>query len=96
MNTAFAGLVGKLKACSVRDLMAKMGLHQGSGKPISTFPASITLGGDTVSPLTLASAYATVASGGTYCPPSPVLTITTSDKKTLAVPKSACEQGPRA
>ncbi len=92
VNTAFAGLVAKLGACSVRDLMTRMGLHQGSGKPIQRLASSITLGSDSVSPLTLASAYATVASGGTYCVPSPVLTVTTSDHKPLALPKKQCKK----
>ena len=92
VNTAFAGLVAKLGACSVRDLMTKMGLHQSNGDPIQRFPSSITLGSDSTSPLTLASAYATVASGGTYCVPSPVLTITTSDKKSLALPNTQCRK----
>ena len=90
VNTAFAGLVAKLGACSVRDLMTAMGLHQSNGKAIQGYPSPVTLGSDSTSPLTLASAYATVASGGTYCVPSPVLTITTSDKKTLALPKNPC------
>ena len=92
VNTAFAGLVAKLGACSVRTLMGKMGLHEGNGNPIRSYPSAVTLGSDSTSPLTLASAYATVASGGTYCVPSPVLTITTSDKKSLALPKSQCSR----
>jgi len=92
VNTAFAGLVAKLGACSVRDLMTTMGLHQGSGKPIQGYPSPVTLGSDSISPLTLASAYATVASGGTYCVPSPVLTVTTSDHKPLALPKKQCKR----
>ena len=92
VNTAFAGLVAKLGACNVRDLMGKMGLHTAAGNPIGTFPSAITLGSDSTSPLTLASAYATIASGGTYCVPSPVLTITASDKKPIALPKDRCRK----
>jgi membrane peptidoglycan carboxypeptidase len=92
VNTAFAVLVSKLGACSVRTLMTQMGLHQSSGAPIQPYPSPVTLGSDSTSPLTLASAYATVASGGTYCAPSPVLTITTSDHKTLALPKNQCSR----
>jgi membrane peptidoglycan carboxypeptidase len=81
--------------------MTNLGLHQaGNGKPISYSertggsrgPSAITLGSDSTSPLTLASAYATVASGGTQCEPSPVLRITTSDRKTLRLPKSPCRR----
>jgi len=92
VNTAFAGLVAKLGACSVRNLMTQMGLHQGNGQPIQGYPSPVTLGSDSTSPLTLASAYATVASGGTYCAPSPVLAITTSDHKALKLPKSQCKR----
>jgi len=92
VNTAFAGLVAKLGVCSVRSLMTKMGMHQGNGDPIPPYPPAVTLGADGASPLTLASAYATVASGGTYCEPTPVLTITTSDHKTLALPKNRCKK----
>ncbi|MBC7557938.1 MAG: penicillin-binding protein [Dermatophilaceae bacterium] len=92
VNTAFAGLVSELGACKVRDMMTNLGLHQGSGKPIKSLPSPITLGSDSVAPLTLASAYATIASGGTYCEPTPVLAITTSDKKPLALSKSRCRR----
>ncbi|MEO6144559.1 MAG: transglycosylase domain-containing protein [Dermatophilaceae bacterium] len=92
VNTAFAGLVAKLGVCSVRSLMTKMGMHQGNGEQIPPYPPAVTLGADGASPLTLASAYATVASGGTYCEPTPVLTITTSDRKKLALPKNRCKR----
>jgi membrane peptidoglycan carboxypeptidase len=100
VNTAFAGLVATLGACNVRDMMTNLGLHQGgNGRPISmrsngksSGPSAITLGSDSVAPLTMASAYATVASGGIYCQPSPVLTITTNDKKLLPMPKGQCRR----
>ena len=92
VNTAFAVLVSKLGACKVRDMMTTMGLHQGSGQKMEGFPAAVTLGANSVSPLTLASSYATVASGGTYCIPSPVLAITTSDHKALKLPKNLCKR----
>jgi membrane peptidoglycan carboxypeptidase len=100
VNTAFAGLVASLGACHVRDMMTNLGLHQGGGGlPISmrsdgksTGPSAITLGSDSVAPLTLASSYAAIASGGIYCVPSPVLTITTSDKKLIPMPKGQCRK----
>ena len=92
VNTAFAGLVAKLGPCKVRGLMTKMGLHKGNGDLITAGPSATTLGSDSVSPLTLASAYATVASGGTYCPPLPVVSITTSDHTSLKLPKNPCQK----
>jgi membrane peptidoglycan carboxypeptidase len=102
VNTAFAWIVSKLGACHVRDMMTNLGLHQGDvGNHYISYsrqtkqsagPAAITLGGDSVSPLTLASSYAAIASGGIYCTPSPVLTITTSDKKLLPLNKGQCRR----
>jgi membrane peptidoglycan carboxypeptidase len=92
VNTAFAGLVADLGTCAVRDLMKDMGLHKGTGDPITAGPSAVTLGSDSTSPLTLASAYATLATGGTYCEPSPVLTITTSDHKSIALGKNVCRR----
>jgi len=100
VNTAFAVLVSKLGGCKVRDMMTNLGLHQSNGRPIADpgkpikYPSisDITLGSASVSPLTLASAYNTIASGGRYCVPSPVLSITTSDKKSLALNKNQCRK----
>src|SRR5674476_754731 len=66
--------------------------HIGSGESSTAASSATTLGSDSVSPLTLASAYATVASGGTYCPPSPVVSITTSDHASLKLPKNQCKK----
>ncbi|MGZ4753158.1 MAG: penicillin-binding protein [Oryzihumus sp.] len=92
VNTAFAGLVAKLGVCTVQKTMTAMGLHQANGQPIQTFPSPVTLGSDGVSPLTLASSYATVASGGTYCPPVPVVSITTFDRKSIKLPTNPCKR----
>jgi membrane peptidoglycan carboxypeptidase len=92
VNTAFAGLVAKLGGCKVRAMMANLGLHTGTGGQIGKAPSDITLGSGSVSPLTLASAYATVASGGTYCEPSPVVAITTSEHKSIALPANRCKR----
>ena len=92
VNTAFAGLVAKLGVCKVQKVMTKMGLHQSSGAEIQTYPSPVTLGSDPVSPLTLASAYATVASGGIYCPPVPVVSITTSNHKSIKLPANPCRR----
>lgn len=92
VNTAFAGLVAKLGVCKVQKTMTEMGLHQADGLPIQTYPSPVTLGSDGVAPLTLASSYATIASGGTYCPPVPVVSITTSDRKSIKLPTNPCKR----
>jgi len=72
--------------------MTEMGLHQADGQPIQTYPSPVTLGSDGVAPLTLAASYATLASGGTYCPPVPVVSITTFDRKSIKLPTNPCKR----
>jgi len=87
INTAFVALVSDLGACAVRETETRMGLHQANGQPVKPFPAAITLGTDSVSPMTVASAYGTLGNDGIHCTPMPVTAITTSDMKALPVPK---------
>jgi len=95
INTAFVALVSQLGACNVRDTETRMGLHQSNGQPVKPFPAAITLGTDSVSPMTVASAYGTLGNNGIHCTPVPVAAITTTDGKALPVPKPGtanCQQ----
>jgi membrane peptidoglycan carboxypeptidase len=50
------------------------------------------LGTGVVTPLTLASSYATLANNGKYCAPNPILSITTADKKPLKIGANPCSQ----
>ena len=92
INTAFASLVLSLGTPTVEKTMTRMGLHTGYGDNIPCTPASVTLGAGTTTPLTIASSYATLAADGKYCPPNPVLSITTNDKKPLKIGKTVCKQ----
>jgi membrane peptidoglycan carboxypeptidase len=92
INTWAAQLVIDVGPCDVRDTMTKMGLHKGNGKPIDPYISDITLGSGTTNPMSLASAYATLAASGRYCEPFPVTSITTADKKEIKVPGPQCKQ----
>jgi membrane peptidoglycan carboxypeptidase len=92
VNTAFASLVLKLGTDKVQRTMTAMGLHQGTGDPIQCYPAVVTLGANDTTPLTLATSYATLAAGGKYCAPNPILSITTNDKKPIKLPATNCKQ----
>ena len=91
INTAFASLALRVGGCAVRDTMSKMGLHMGNGKPVDPFISSI-LGTSPASPMTLAASYATFAARGTYCEPTPIISITTWDKKEIPVPAPSCKR----
>jgi membrane peptidoglycan carboxypeptidase len=53
---------------------------------------SFTLGNSPVSPLEMANVSATLMSGGVWCPPNPVLSVTDRDGNAVPVPQQACEQ----
>ncbi len=59
--------------------------------PADNIP-SFTLGAVNVSPLSMASAYATVAANGKYCAPTAITKIVSETGKSLAVPSSNCHQ----
>ncbi|WP_415948324.1 transglycosylase domain-containing protein [Streptomyces sp. KLOTTS4A1] len=92
VNTYFIEMLAEIGMCPVVDMTKKLHVTQGSGEPISEQPSPLTLGTDSVSPLTMASAYATFANRGTYCSPIAIESITDAEGKALEVPKSTCEQ----
>ncbi len=92
INTWAAQLTIDVGPCDVLDTMAKMGVHRADGKKIDGGLSDATLGSGSTTPLDLASAYATLAAGGKHCEPSPIVSITTPDKKEIKVPKTSCKQ----
>ncbi|MFJ6563888.1 transglycosylase domain-containing protein [Streptomyces sp. NPDC091412] len=94
VNTYYVQLISDIGICPVKNMANKMGVARADGTPIEQNP-SIALGTQEVSPLTMASGYATFASRGTYCTPIAIESITQTtgnQKKSLAVPKSTCSR----
>jgi peptidoglycan glycosyltransferase len=60
------------------DLLRRMGIR-GLNRGADFYGLSLTLGGGEVTPLDLTTAYNTLASGGYYLPPTPILKITAPD-----------------
>ena len=92
INSVFAELTAELGACKVRETEIRMGIRKATGGAPAVQPSAIVLGSDSVAPITLANAYATLAAEGLKCDPIPVLSITTPDKKRVKMPKNKCEQ----
>ena len=101
VNTAFVNLEGKVGVCEVRDMAESVGVHlaaplqYGSMGESSTriHPVeSLTLGSNTIAPLTMATAYATFAAGGVYCAPISITAVKALDGKPRPAPKSSCSQ----
>ncbi|MDQ2851249.1 MAG: penicillin-binding protein [Actinomycetota bacterium] len=92
VNTAFAKLVSDIGLCNVVATMKKLGLTSGGAKLANIGPSGIVLGTNGVAPVNLANAYATVAAGGKYCPPRPVVSITDGNGKSVSMSGIACRQ----
>ena len=89
INTYFMALEQKTTQCAAADAATALGVKRGNGKPVQGNP-SFTLGTDEVTPLAMASAYATFANHGIRCTPVSILQVTDRSGKSLPVPKSAC------
>ena len=107
INVFYAELEQKVGLCNVVRTAVSMGVHRadgrslldGVGKPgTATYqpPAddlpSFTLGSVNVSPMTMAAAYATVASGGVYCRPVAIDRITSPGGHQLPAPQPGCHR----
>lgn len=91
VNTYFVQLISQIGICPVTQMAAKMGITRADDKPIDQVP-SITLGTQPVTPLTMASAYATFANQGVYCSPTAIVSITDANGKSLPAPKTSCKR----
>jgi membrane peptidoglycan carboxypeptidase len=95
VNTYFVQMIEDIGLCPVVEMTDKMGVVQGNGTKVPEVPSALTLGSTGLSPLTMASAYATFASRGTYCTPVAIESISQKlggEKKSLKVPKSKCSR----
>ncbi|ACQ78866.1 glycosyl transferase family 51 [Beutenbergia cavernae DSM 12333] len=107
INTAFAYMANQdMDLCALRDTAARMGVHVGTGtvqpngqalfdsqagEAMLTTP-SMVLGANTIAPLTMAAAFATYASGGVYCEPRAITSITDTNGEAIPVPEPECSQ----
>jgi len=91
INTYFVDLISDIGICPVKELAQSMGVIRGDGKELEESP-SLTLGGQTISPLAMAGAYATFANRGEYCSPIAIESIKDAKGKKIPVPKSQCRR----
>ncbi|MFJ8543810.1 transglycosylase domain-containing protein [Streptomyces sp. NPDC093586] len=94
VNTYYVQMISDIGICPVTQMAEKMGVQRANGKKLEQTP-SIALGVTEVTPLTMASAYATFASRGMYCTPVAIESISQrigNKSKSLPVPKSTCSR----
>ncbi|MCG7323561.1 transglycosylase domain-containing protein [Arsenicicoccus bolidensis] len=94
VDTAYVALEGRVGICAVRRLAEQVGVHPAAtGQHLADVP-SFTLGPFPVSPLTMASAYATFAADGIYAPPTAILAISHGGQP-LPAPHHSAATNPR-
>ena len=107
INVFYAMLERRVGLCNVVRTAASLGVHRADGRPLLQavgtegkagylLPAddvpSFTLGSIYVSPMTMAAAYATVASGGIYCKPVAIARISDASGRSLPVAQPGCHR----
>ena len=68
INGVFFSMAQQLDLCAIHTLAADMGVERADGKPLSHLLSTI-IGTNEITPLSLATAYATVAAQGLSCKP---------------------------
>jgi membrane peptidoglycan carboxypeptidase len=91
VNAAFMNMASQLDLCDIRNVAISMGVHNADNRELDPGPGSI-LGTNNPSPLTMANAYATVASGGKLCQPIAVDKIVGPDGTELPGQAQSCAQ----
>jgi membrane peptidoglycan carboxypeptidase len=91
MNAAYVAMAYKLDLCDMGDLISRLGVVRADGDDWMLAP-SMVLGSNEVSPLRMAAAYATFASGGVYCAPTAIDAVVRPDGSALELPEPECSQ----
>lgn len=91
INTATFAEAAQLDICGIQKVVDAVGLHSGvDNAPVNMHQLGNLLGGTEVSPLVLASAFATFANDGTYCAPIAIAGITDPSGGKLPAQVSSC------
>ncbi|MBE7699123.1 transglycosylase domain-containing protein [Oerskovia sp. Sa1BUA8] len=93
LNTAYVAMESELRLCDIKSTAESIGFKpavtadQANGVQMRP---SMVIGTQETSPLQMAAAYATFASGGTYCDPVAITRIVDANGKELEVPSANC------
>lgn len=96
VNSGYIAMASQIDICGVFDTATALGIHKPGGSsgegPFDPLPANV-LGSNSVSPLSMAAAFAAFANSGTYCVPVAILSVTDTDGQALPVPPGGCTPG---
>jgi membrane peptidoglycan carboxypeptidase len=93
INGTFVHMAEQLDLCDIQAMADSFGVKPILGNNDPANYASFIIGGSyTVSPVSIAAAYAGIANQGTYCSPVAIEKVVKTDGSDLAVPGSTCTQ----
>ncbi len=91
VNNYYVALEEKTGICRPAEIAESLGIRTGSGASLARVP-SFVLGANEVTPLSVATAYATFAAHGLYCKPRVILSVVDRDGNPLPIGASQCTQ----
>lgn len=92
INGGFLAMGQQLDQCAIRQAAEDLGVHPATGGKLTDFPSDV-LGTNSVSPLTMATAYAGIANGGVVCSPIGIERMVDQKNADVKIPISTCKQG---
>ena len=94
LNSGYFAMAAKLDICDINKVADRMGVTFGTGAKVTDTNAPYdVLGSKNISPMAMAAAYATVASGGKYCAPRAIEKVLNADGTEHPIPPVACKEG---
>ncbi|GAB3534519.1 transglycosylase domain-containing protein [Arthrobacter tecti] len=96
-NTITMETAKQIDLCKPFELAFKMGIHDGKASEgelgrLQIVPSALIGGASDVSPMSMATAYSTLAAEGLKCEPRALIEVTAVDGTTYPVPPQSCEQ----
>jgi membrane peptidoglycan carboxypeptidase len=93
LNTGFFAMAAKLDLCDIGKDAAKLNVTNADGTPIEMkYQNSIIGNAQYVSPVTMMSAFASVANGGVQCTPKVIDKVTDAAGNDRPIPQTTCTQ----
>ncbi|WP_413318593.1 transglycosylase domain-containing protein [Agrococcus sp. 1P02AA] len=92
VNTGIATMASQLDLCDIHDTASRMGAYPANGSEWEIFAPAVIGSGSTVTPMGMASAFATIANGGVACAPIAIDRIVARDGTEVAPPGQDCDQ----
>lgn len=91
VNTGIARMASELDLCDIHDTAERMGVYPANGE-WDIFAPAVIGSGSTVTPMGMASAFATIANGGVACKPIAIDRIVARDGTEVAPPGQDCSE----